>query len=336
MANTATRRRRARPARGGHKATPKEKAAQQKAPPLVKPDPGLIDRLESAGAALIDPDFATDVTPEMAADMLRGNARNRHLKRKKVDEYIGALRRGEWIYNGDTVRITTDGKLLDGQHRLLAIHETGIPARLLIAVIEEAQALRTQATMDVGSKRSFGDMLQIEGVSNATTVAAVTAIVWAFEHDRVPSSQSRNTSATIQQKYEVLERHPGIHESVSKVRASGLLVGSLAGALHYLFSTADADDADEFFRLLKTGDGLGPGNPIHTLRERLFREEAKASGQLHTRVRAAFVVIAWNNWRQGRTLHKLTFRPGGASPDRFPQIDGLDESVFRFAEDEVS
>lgn len=306
--------------------------AKPKAPPLIKPDPKLIDRLESQGAALIDPDFATDVTVAMAEDMLRGNARNRHIKPNKVEEFAGALRRGEWQYNGDTVRITTAGKLLDGQHRLMAIVDTGKPARLLIAVIEERNALQAQATMDVGSKRSFGDMLQIEGVANATTVAAATNLVWSFEQDRVPSSQNRAAAATIQQKYDVLARHPGLHESASRGKQAPLLTGSLGAALHYLFSTADADDADEFFRLLKTGDGLGPGNPIHTLRERLFREQSKASGQLHSRVRTAFTIIAWNYWRQGRDLAKLTFRPGGASPDRFPQVDGLDESMFRFAD----
>jgi hypothetical protein len=336
MPTRATRRRSttANRKRSGHTAAKPKK--EQKAPPLVNPDPQLVDKLEELGAAIIPTDFATDVTPEMAEMMLRGNARNRHMKRNKVDEYVGALRRDEWRYNGDTCRITTAGKLLDGQHRLLAIVESGIPAKLLIAVIDEDHALKAQATMDVGSKRSFGDMLQIEGVASATTVAAVAGIIWAFEQDRVPSSVSRQRVATIQQKYDVLERHPGIHDSVGKMRSSALLTGSLQAALHYLFSTADPDDADEFFRLVKTGDELGPGNPIHTLRERLIRETSKPSGQLHTRVRTAFCIIAWNYWRQGRTLQKLTFRPGGASPDRFPQINGLDESRFRFADTAVS
>jgi hypothetical protein len=309
----------------------KPKQQEPKAPPLINPDPQLVVKLEKLGAAVIPPDFATEVTPEMAEMMLRGNARNRHVKPNKVEEFAGALVRGEWRYNGDCVRITTAGKLLDGQHRLMAIVQTETAAPLLVAVIEEDEALKAQATMDVGAKRKFGDMLQIEGVTSATTVAAVTGLIWGFEQDRVPTVQNRSVRATIQQKYDVLERHPGIRESVSRVRHSPLLVGSLAAGLHYLFSTADEEDADEFFHLLKTGEGLETGHPILTLRERLIREESRATGQLHTRVRTAFVIIAWNAWRQGRSLAKLQFRPGGARPDRFPQIDGLDESMFRFA-----
>jgi hypothetical protein len=95
MPTRATRRRSttANRKRSGHTAAKPKK--EQKAPPLVNPDPQLVDKLEELGAAIIPTDFATDVTPEMAEMMLRGNARNRHMKRNKVDEYVGALRRDE-------------------------------------------------------------------------------------------------------------------------------------------------------------------------------------------------------------------------------------------------
>lgn len=294
------------------------------------PEGNLIAWLEGKGAALIDYDFATDVTPEMAEAILRGNERNRHVKQNKVEEYKGALARGEWMYNGDTIRVTTTGKLIDGQHRLIAISESGIPARCLMAIIEDDVSFQTQATIDTGARRSFGDALQIEGMPYATTVAGATAVIWGYELDGVPVAGGRSVTPTIQQKYEVLSRHEGIHTSAPVGRRSTLVPASQAAALHYLFSTADSNDADEFFRLLKTGDGLSVSDPIYTLRERLTRESSRDTTQFSGRVMAAFVIIAWNYWRRGVELQRLQYRPGGARPDRFPRIDGVDEGRFRF------
>lgn len=41
-------------------------------------------------------------------------------------------------------------------------------------------------------------------------------------------------------------------------------------------------------------------------------------------MRAAWCILAWNAWRNGDRLRKVQWRPGGARPDPFPMIDGLD------------
>lgn len=69
------------------------------------------------------------VTPQAAEKLLKLNSKlNRNISRARVEMYKWALRTGQWTPNHQGVGINCDGSLLDGQHRLLAIIETGIGA----------------------------------------------------------------------------------------------------------------------------------------------------------------------------------------------------------------
>lgn len=287
----------------------------------------LLSWLESKGVVVLEREWSAEITPEIAREMLRRNFRNRAIRKDKVEMLRGVLERGEWEYNGDALRLSEDGRLLDGQHRLISIAESGISAEMIVVVVPD----KSQTTMDQGFKRTFSDMLVMDGEQNANTVAAAVGLVWAFEQDGVPSLQNRPIGPTVQQKYDTLSRHPGVRDSVAKVRRADMISGSLASALHYLFTYANADDADAFFERLRKGEG-SEGDPIFTLRERLLRERMKAGGQLHTRVRTAFVIKAFNAWRKGVQMKSLKFNPGGAKPDRFPVIEDFDRKRFNALE----
>ena len=81
----------------------------------------------------------------------------------------------------------------------------------------------------------------------------------------------------------------------------------------------DADDAQFFFDSLRDGDGLARGNPIYTLREHLLALKNNQRGVLNTTYMAAVVIKAWNKYRLGEECKQLKFRPGGATPERFPE-----------------
>jgi len=57
------------------------------------------------------------ITPEIAAAMLETNTMNRPLSMPHVRKLSDALLRGEWVVNGDAIRISSNGFLIDGQHR---------------------------------------------------------------------------------------------------------------------------------------------------------------------------------------------------------------------------
>ena len=60
------------------------------------------------------------ITPEIAKTMLGENVNNRRISRDNVNLFAREIRNGEWRFNGEAIKFSKDGRLLDDQHRLLA------------------------------------------------------------------------------------------------------------------------------------------------------------------------------------------------------------------------
>lgn len=266
------------------------------------------------------------VTPKLAESLIETkNKHNRSVDHARVDQYAADIRRGEWMVNGEAIKISADGQVLDGQHRLLAVLEAGMSIdTLLISGLPPA----SQETMDQGKARTFSDVLKLRGEKDYCVLAAATRIVCVYERDGVPFSQGYKAAPSNNQASRTLERNPGIREScalANKLRRPWLTV-STAGALHYLLSQADEDGAgaSDFFTRLMTGENLERSSPIYTLRERLIGEHYTTDERrLQPKVKLAFIVKAWNAYQDGTPLLRLRWNPGGAHPEPFPAARGL-------------
>ena len=72
------------------------------------------------------------VTPEIADEILRThNERNRPFSRGYVEQFKDAIKEGQFK-EVNAITIDWNGNLLDGQHRLKAVRETGIPVYMTI------------------------------------------------------------------------------------------------------------------------------------------------------------------------------------------------------------
>jgi hypothetical protein len=98
------------------------------------------------------------MTPAFAQEILKKNTKNRKIRRSSVETFRTLLRRGEWVLTHQGVAISSEDVLLDGQHRLLAIVETGIPAKVLFST--DCDPAIYQA-IDRGISRTNEDSTQI-------------------------------------------------------------------------------------------------------------------------------------------------------------------------------
>ena len=73
------------------------------------------------------------VTPELAAQWLLRNKNNRPFDLGKILEIISAIRLSSFR-SQDTIKITNDGRLMDGQHRCAAILLSGFAIELKIEI----------------------------------------------------------------------------------------------------------------------------------------------------------------------------------------------------------
>lgn len=257
------------------------------------------------------------ITPETAGDYLAHNTKNRPIGHRYVTQLANALERGEWVMTGDSIKFAPDGTLMDGQHRLLAVIQSGVPIKTLVVrgVTPEAFPL-----LDQPKQRRLSDFLHMEGTTNARNVSAMLSLLWRYKHSGRFRSMYVNDGTRLQ-LLDLLEEHPDLAESLPIGRKCFLHFRygtTLMATLHYILSHIDQEDADDFFDRLATGAGLEKSHPVLKLRERLIASSRGVGKTLSNDEAAALTFKAWNAYREGRGIGQLYWRAGGANPEPYP------------------
>lgn len=256
------------------------------------------------------------IEPETAAKWLEKNDAGRNLRLSVVKLYAEEMASGAWKINGETIKFSSDGGLLDGQHRLNACVLAGVPFASYVIRGVSAAAFDT---MDTGRNRSAKDILDIMHVPYSAYVARALRLLMYWETDRythIPMPRSRMKS--------YLDNNPGIVDSAEFVRGlvkkNGSVVPSTLSVFgHYLFNKVDPEKGREFFERLYDGIGLEDRDPIYMLRQRFIR--AVTSGMsMRDQQQVILLIKAWNMFYMGDARSFLRFQKG---KDATPLIAGL-------------
>lgn len=264
-----------------------------------------------------------EVTPQMAKELLDGNEVNRNVSPDRVDRYKRAMTRGQWAFIGDPIRQSVDGRILDGQHRLIAIEESGVTVPLVVirGIPEEHQKY-----MDSGRARKAADSVHMMGIRNSTTVAAAARLLMTVTDEPGPDEEWNGIvrvgqySAKVSgfSNYEVadyVEAHKGLSISAEiGVQASrGTSAQPTALTLvHYLARRLDPYKADAYMTHLATGVGLELGSPVFAVRETINRRNrGETTARSDGAANLALLIIAWNHWRRDTKLSRIQLPPGG-------------------------
>lgn len=262
------------------------------------------------------------VTPDQAHALLGLNNLNRNVRRRHVKKLAGAMARGEWQLNGDAIRVSEDGELLDGQHRLLSCIEADTP---FITLVIEGLPKSARSTIDVDTKpRSLADILRFAGEQNVVMLGAAITWCWRFENQGLHGREIP-TSA---EAFDILEKHPGLREVTEWARKLQGRLRCPVGptCLFLLQALSYGDDGQVFFERLVTGTGFTSAkDPIYTLREWIIRQATNQQPRGTTALASALayyvvMVKAWNAWREGREIQSLRWQPGGARPEGIPEM----------------
>ena len=96
------------------------------------------------------------ITPEMATELLSRNRNIRSMSKGWVRFFVLLLELGEFVVTPDGICLDGDGDLINGQHRLQAIVDSGIPARMMLWNNVTDEQMRA---MDGGKKRQVSDSI---------------------------------------------------------------------------------------------------------------------------------------------------------------------------------
>jgi hypothetical protein len=119
------------------------------------------------------------ITPEMAKTYLEQNIdSNRKLRTAVVEMMKRDMISGNWRKTHQGIAFDVFGRLIDGQHRLSAIVQAGIPVEMMVTRNLNPDAF---AVIDTGSRRILADSLKALGVPNQNTVAALVAKILGYQ-----------------------------------------------------------------------------------------------------------------------------------------------------------
>lgn len=251
------------------------------------------------------------VTPSMASELLAVEAMNRPINRAKVRQYAKDMQDGTFPLTGDSIKIGKGGAVLDGQHRLQAVVESGVS--MTCVIVRGLEFADVFDRLDGHRPRSLNDVLSIMGVQHAKHMAACTVACYWFDETGVPYASAGGSTHRYAAYYKEHKREleAGSEFLVSNTKRATLvgLRPTFIGMGYVVFGRLDADDRDEFLRVLLAGTNLSESSPIFRLRERMIRNRQATVTRIGRRGEAALLFKAWNHWRAGNELKQLAWRP---------------------------
>lgn len=256
-----------------------------------------------------------DVTPDLAQAWLSKNAHNRKMNARRAANLAAYMRSGEWQVNGETIILSENGLLLDGQHRLKAVTLFGRAVPMMVAFGASDSAF---ATIDTGKARSPGDILSMSDIKNPTACAAAAKLIWQLMHQ-----QPMMVAVPPSYLLKIIERYPSITKWASKTGGMGvntiLPQSVLIAACAYLDDIARKPaTAEAFFKGVTEGAGLPEGSPILALRNRLINVRA-ASGKISAEHGWPITARALSYFEASQKVSKLKYEKS-SGPAEWPTL----------------
>lgn len=270
-----------------------------------------------------DISFAVEtVTPVDAAALLDSNIENnRNISETKVREYVSALENGEWVVNGEAIKISSAGHLVDGQHRLIAVLRSGVPMTTAVVYgVDEP----TIVTMDTGKQRTLENVLAMRKVPNRNKVSTVLRTLVRLRSVGRGSALTRGCnrgSATTTACLRLLDAEPDHIYELTKTadRIYGSTHMSIIPSVVVVeeLRAVDREVADGFIGSLCTGK-VNYDHPVAALRKKLNSDyEQRGKGWAPNYLaQVAWTYKTWNAVLEGRTICRLTYAP---VKERFPE-----------------
>jgi hypothetical protein len=238
-----------------------------------------------------DPTFSMEkFNPERALeDLEKRNHNNRKIKDQVVRQYSYLMKTNQWKMTAETIKYDRDNNLLDGQHRLAAIVESGVTLWLPVARNVDPEV---RSSIDSGCRRSMGDSFRMFlGVTNGMRMVAAIKMFYMLNTGKQPQLLSYDDCRDIYENN--MECFSWMEKSFSgnTMFDNAVIAGSLA-----LAYKSDNYRITQFAEQLHTGLNLEKGSPILALRDAIInvktsRKSRNTFGDLVGRYKFALKVL---------------------------------------------
>ena len=257
----------------------------------------------------------TTITPQMAQAILKKNTINRKETPALVYSIAEEIKIGNFVYNGESIIISENGNLMDGQHRLMAcvLANKSIEVNLVQGVKEDVMP-----TIDTGRPRKAADVFSMQNIKDSvSTSAMIRGILERLGKQSRLSTLNRGSFGSLRYSHINLLDFYNTHKEVivpimefSNIiyrRGARILPGSKIGAFIYLFSYEnDSEIAIDFFRELMLGIRIRESNAAQILRNKLINDKISKK-KLSPKAKTDNVIKAYRYYADNKNIKRLGF-----------------------------
>jgi hypothetical protein len=256
----------------------------------------------------------TNLTVELAGELLANNTGNRPFKKNAIKKYVADILAGRWHFTAEPVKVDPEGRLLDGQNRCVAViqasEQKGEPVSIPILLVRGLEA-NAQDYMDSGTGRSIGDQLARRGAKDYAVAAAASRLCIQYDNGWLSSAEAPTHSQAIEfydmnaENLQIFVTHARSN-NYSAVTPSTLAAGAFL--IHRVIG--DYEEVMDFISMIKEGVGLGAGDPVLAFRNRL-QQARNDKERVDNTTALSMMLRCWNARRAGQTMEKFPIRVRG-------------------------
>lgn len=266
-----------------------------------------------------------EITPAKAKKYLGDMVNNRRLRAKHVAFLKQQMMSGDWILTNNAIAFNTEGQLMDGQHRLQAVLDSGKAFDFIVVSGLDEKAFDV---IDTGKVRTAPDILSIEGFPYAMEVSAIVRFTMQMRTGSYNEAGAKGTGQVKNTNHQVLEAALQEREKFTRLAITAkrwayesgrLMPPSVWGGLSYFFEIHSRPKTEMFMDSLAYGVDIKRDSPIHFLRRELAGWK-QSTLRFRQRDQAAITIMAWNHYVTGRSMKRITWSP---KRDGFPEMLNL-------------
>lgn len=251
------------------------------------------------------------VTPDMAQDWL--DNRNLHNRRKSnvtARKYVKAIQANRWKCTHEGIAFDRDGFLIDGQHRLMAIVQTGVSLKLFVIPFVDGMDDDTFGVLNSGNRRQAAQMLHFPGSAAAAAAAKILGVIDdSFSDGTHVTGGVCATTAENDEVLDVVGNWPEL--PLLTAQTSAAYRGSLVPQSIHLAVLAQASRTPYVGRIeswidgLVDGVGLGEQDSRRLVNKRFVRSGKEFNDAAGRALGYRLLVKAWNAYALDKPMGRL-------------------------------
>jgi hypothetical protein len=266
----------------------------------------------------------TWVTPAKAKKLLDRGGVNRNLSPSAVEKLRKDMESGRWADDtAETVKVSAEGQVLDGQHRLEALAGSDLDG--LYFWIATGVPAPAQEFMDLGKPRNVRDILSLRhpDIQNLTVVGAIAR--WLVAAPIVGEggsflNQIKASGITTHEIVDRFEEDPeGIQVAATEAKdfnnSCPAFPPTVVGYVWYQIDQVDPGAAAEFFKAMRTlsfNIGDDPRKAVYEKAQVLYRNPDISNGSKElSAMLAAILTRGYNAWATGKELRAAVTQRNG-------------------------